>query len=44
MARYASLIAGMFYATHPREDTAAYCGSFALESFMSDIEGSEPEH
>jgi len=43
LAKYASVIAGMFHATHPRGDTAAYC-RFALESFMSDIEGSEPEH
>ncbi|EDR01735.1 uncharacterized protein LACBIDRAFT_332987 [Laccaria bicolor S238N-H82] len=45
LGKYANVIAGMFHATHPREDTAAYC-RFALESFMSDISGSdsEPEH
>jgi hypothetical protein len=41
LAKYAGIIAGMFHATHPREDTAAYC-RFELESFIRDTSGSEP--
>ena len=40
--KYASSVAGVFHAIHPREDTAAYC-RFALESFIRDVSGSGPE-
>ena len=42
LGKYASSVAGVFHAIHPREDTAEYC-RFALESFIRDVPGSEPE-
>ena len=42
LGKYASSVVGVFHAIHPREDTAAYC-RFALESFIRDVSGSEPE-